>query len=264
MKNLLTLFVGLCLLIVLSCSAHGQVPAEATDFTLTDCDGIEQHLFSKLEDGNVVVIEFEMGCTPCVGGRKALAKIQQQFEATHPGKLQIFTMGFSANMKCATVQSWMSTNNFAGPAFAGDADVISGYNAESGMPTIVVLGGSDHTILYWRGAFSNKDTVAIKAAISQVLSSASVGEDAASKGLKVYPNPSKGHAMLSLTLAEQSNVDVAIFNTVGVKVRSVYKGVLAAGEQQLELLADKLSNGTYYIHVTRNGATDVVPLTVTH
>ena len=263
MKNILSLLVGLCLFIVLSCTANGQAPSEATDFTLTDCDGIEHHLFSKLEEGNVIVVEFEMGCTPCVGGRKALAKIQQQFEATHPGKLQIYTMGFSANMKCNTVQSWMTQNNFLGPAFAGDANVITGYNADEGMPTIVVLGGSDHKILYWRGAFSNKDTVAIKAAIGQILTSASVGKDAAAKGLKVYPNPSKAHATLDLILTEQSNIDVALYNAVGVKVQSVYQGVLAKGEQRLDVLTNKLLNGTYYIHVTRNGVTDVVPLTVT-
>jgi hypothetical protein len=262
-NNTLSSFVGLCLLTAFSCVSYGQAPTTATDFNLIDCDGAEHPLFTELENGNVIVLEFEMGCTPCVTGRKALAKIQSQFESTHPGKLQVYTMGFSSTMKCATVQSWLTTNGITGPAFAGNTDVINAYNAQEGMPTIVVLGGTDHKILYWRGAFSNKDTVAIKAAISQVLTSASVKADKSSS-IQVYPNPSISRTTIAVTSDKPDVVEVALYNAVGKRVLPIYNGALNKGTSELDFVTDKLANGTYYIHVTQAGKKEILPLTVTH
>lgn len=251
-------FFALCFAI----STYAQAPQTATNFTLNDCDGIEHNLFTELEEGNVIVIEFEMGCLPCVGGRKALAKIQNQFEATHPGKLRIYTMGYSANMKCATVQSWMLENSFFGPTFAGNADVITGYNAEVGMPTIVVLGGADHKILYWRDAFSNKDTVAIKAAISQILTSASVSDPLIEKNVRLYPNPSSSATTLTINCEKQGAAEVSLYNVSGVKVAAIYSGNIEKGIREIPMVTSELSTGKYYVHVTVNGATGVVPLTI--
>jgi hypothetical protein len=264
MKRILSSFVGFCLLFVLSYAAHAQAPSMATDFTLTDCDGTEHRLFEQLEAGNVVVIEFEMGCSPCVGGRKALAKIQEAFQATHPDRLLVYTMGFSANLSCTAVQNWMSSNDIFGPAFAGKEEVITSYNANEGMPTIVVLGGTDHKILYWRGAFSNKDTTAIKNAIAQVLTSASVSADNSVEQIQVFPNPATSSATVSMVCQKQSNVTVSLHNAMGIQLLPVHQGMLVKGEHSFSIMTDKLANGTYYLNVVRDGIRRVVPLTVTH
>ncbi len=263
MKKILAFF-GLCFFVLISCSANGQVPAEATDFTLTDCDGSHHQLFTQIDNGEVIVIEFMMGCAPCVSGRKALAKLQSQFEASHPGKLHVYTMGFSESMQCNSIETWMTTNNIVGLAFEGNSEVINAYNAQSGMPTIVVLGSTDHQILYWKSSFSNKDTIAIKAAINQGLATAAVGKASQSNGISIYPNPSVSSFKINISCEQQSeDIQIAIYNTIGEQIQQVFEGTLDAGIREFEVTTDKLSNGTYYIHVSRNSTKEIIPITVT-
>jgi hypothetical protein len=59
------------------------------------------------------------------------------------------------------MQSWMTDNGFIGSSFAGNDEIITNYGASGGMPAIVIVGGTDHKILYWKKGFSSKDTTAI-------------------------------------------------------------------------------------------------------
>jgi len=265
MKRVVIVFLALAAIILNVHNASAQKPAAAHDFTVSDCDGANHHLFEELDNGKVVMMEFIMGCLPCVEGRKASSKIETQFASSNPGQLLVYTFGFSTNNDCTTMQSWMSDNNFSGMCFAGNDQIITNYGASLGMPTMVVVGGKDHKILYWKMGFSNKDTTAIQAAISQVLGSqASVSSTSSTESLTAYPNPAASSTTLTINCLTTDTRKIALYNSTGVKVLSIYDGNLTDGSHSYEFSTSAIANGTYYIRVTTAGKTAVLPLTVVH
>lgn len=245
-------------------STRAQILTEATDFTLSDCDGTEHTLFTSLDKGEVVALEFVMGCLPCVNGRKALDKMEQQFAVSNPGKFHVYTFGYSSGVDCSGIQKWMTDNKFSGASFGGDDAVIASYNAEGGMPTIAVVGGTDHKVLYWKKGFAVKDSASIKSAVIKGLGVASVSSSNGNESLSVYPNPSASTASLKVECLKDGFRSVEVYNTKGVKELTVFNGTLAKGEHSLQFSTKTLSNGTYFVRVTTEGKTTVTPLTVVH
>jgi hypothetical protein len=244
--------------------ASAQKPAAATDFTLTDCDGADHHLFGVCDNGDVVMMEFVMGCLPCVQGRSSLTKIEKTFNTSNPGKIHTFTFGFSGGTECSSIQSWMTTNKFFGITFAGDDEINANYGSAGGMPTIVIVGGTDHKVLYWKQGFSNKDTTAIKAAISKVLPQSSVLSSNSNESLSVFPNPSARSASLRVDCLNDEVRQVTLYNANGINVLPIFSDRLSIGEHTLKFSTEALASGTYYIHVTTAGKTSVLPLTIVH
>lgn len=245
-------------------NAYGQILTQATDFTLADCDGNQHTLFTALDNGEVVALEFVMGCLPCVNGRKALDKMEKQFAVSNPGKFHVYTFGYSSNIDCGGIQKWMTDNKFTGTSFGGDDTVISSYNADGGMPTIVVVGGADHKVLYWKKGFAVKDSASIKSAVNKGLGIASVASANNNESITIFPNPSNGTASLKVDCLRDGVRNVTIYNANGAIELSVFNGTLAKGEHSIPFSTDRLSNGTYFVRVTTEGKTTVTSLTVVH
>ncbi|HET9136497.1 MAG TPA: T9SS type A sorting domain-containing protein [Candidatus Kapabacteria bacterium] len=265
MKRVCVVFLALAAIILSVHTASAQKPAAATDFTVTDCDGTEHHLFTELDNNHVVVMEFVMGCLPCVQGRSAINKVAQGYALSNPGQLQTYTFGFSSNVDCSSIQSWMTDNNFTGTTFAGNDDINTSYGAAGGMPTIVVVGGTNHKVLYWKKGFANKDTTAIKAAISQVLGSqASVASSNDNESLKVNPNPAASKATLTIDCLKSDSREIGLYNSAGILLLSIYTGNLTEGTHAIDFSTEAIVSGMYYIRVTTAGKTTVLPLTIVH
>lgn len=260
-----TFVVLTCILALFSYRiASAQQPIAASDFTISDCDGTDHHLYDVCDSGHVVMIEFVMGCLPCVQGRKALTSIENQFNASHPGKIHTYTFGYSAGTSCSSIQSWMTSNKFSGAAFGGDQDIITNYGAEGGMPTIAIVGGTDRKLLFWRKGFTSKDTIAMKTAIAKILPQASVASSNGNESLSIYPNPSAKSASLKIDCLKDDTRRIDLYNANGVNVLSIFNGRLSTGEHTINFSTNDLASGTYYVHVTTNGKTSIMPLTIVH
>ncbi|MGI4871956.1 MAG: T9SS type A sorting domain-containing protein [Janthinobacterium lividum] len=74
--------------------------------------------------------------------------------------------------------------------------------------------------------------------------------DAAAIGLSVYPNPSRGAAVVSYRVADQaSTVHIALTDLLGRTVRTVEKGNQPVGNQTADLNTANLAAGTYLVRV---------------
>jgi hypothetical protein len=263
MKTKFFLFLAIAIFFFNLSAARAQQPLGASDFTLTDCDGTDHHLFDVCDSGHVVMMEFVMGCLPCVQGGKAMRTLESEFNGPYPGKIHLYTMSFSAGSPCSSIQSWMMSNNFSGTCFAGNGDVITNYGANSGMPTIAIVGGPEHKLLYWKIGFSNKDTAAIKTAIAQVLTQASVASSL-EESLSVFPNPSTSTALLKIVCKNDETHEISVYDANGVKALAIQHGLLSKGEHSLNFSTKTLASGSYFIHVTATGKTSVLPLAIVH
>jgi hypothetical protein len=71
--------------------------------------------------------------------------------------------------------------------------------------------------------------------------------------LKVYPNPVSATAYLELTLPQEMEVSIDIFDLSGRKILPVYTGSLSGGTTILEIRMPSMGNGNYLCKVSYTG-----------
>jgi hypothetical protein len=159
------------------------------DFDQADCNGTAHHLFTELDAGNVVILEFIMlNCAPCIVGTKALESITAPYEETHPGRVHTYSFGFLNSYSCEQLQAWISNNNFTHPVFNNGEEQVNYYGG-MGMPTIVVAGTNEHKVFFKSIGY----TPAIDGKIRQAIDSAllynptGVGEKVSHDSFSIFP-----------------------------------------------------------------------------
>jgi PKD repeat protein len=70
---------------------------------------------------------------------------------------------------------------------------------------------------------------------------------------KLYPNPVSANLQIAYTLAENSKVEINVYNLLGKKVENAFTGVGLKGSQINTYNTSKLSSGSYFIEVKTNG-----------
>jgi len=190
MKKLLLL-----LLTVLSAQfGHTQT---ASNFTCNDCAGSNHDLFTELNSGKIIVIAWVMPCAAWISGELAGYSAVQSF----PGQAYFYLADDFANSSCATITSWANNNGMTScnAIFSNTAVSMTPYGT-AGMPKVVVLGGSNHTVYYNQNDASITQS-GIQNAISAAVSANGIKENSEFfSGLKVYPNPTNHSSNLTLSL----------------------------------------------------------------
>jgi len=90
----------------------------------------------------------------------------------------------------------------------------------------------------------------------------SVEENEANNAVAVYPNPSNGISVLEIDMAEQADVNIAVYNSLGELVVANTPQNLSAGVANVNLDLSNLNNGVYFAHVTIAGSTVVKQITL--
>ncbi len=76
-----------------------------------------------------------------------------------------------------------------------------------------------------------------------------VGEASAPNLFSIYPNPSDGNSVISYSLAEQSDVQIQMFDLTGRLVQNVFAGKQQAGSYTQPLEGESLATGTYLVQM---------------
>jgi len=77
------------------------------------------------------------------------------------------------------------------------------------------------------------------------------------------PNPVRRQATLSFAIKEQTEATITLYNTLGQRVRTVYRGTPAAAESQTARLSTTgLSSGPYFLRLRAGGDTATRRVTV--
>lgn len=246
MKNIHTLLI-LPLLFLLSFNARSQTTA--IDFEQAECEGAFHHLFTELDAGNVVILEFVMlNCAPCIVGTKALESITAPYENSHPGRVHIYSFGFLNSYTCDQILGWKNDNNFTHPVFNNGEDQVDYYGG-MGMPTIVVVGTNDHKVFYKSIGY----TPAIDDEIKQALDSAllynptGVGEKDAISRFKIYPTIASDHFYIEAG-EELSGSEIILYDTFGREML-----ITRLTEQERILISlEGLASGLYIARIRQN------------
>ena len=162
-KKICTIVIAAILILGVN---SGKAQMTAMDFSKNDCGGNYHHLFADLDSGKCVLLHFFMpNCGMCPPPAQRLQHMANNVNAAYPGTVVGYAFPFNNTTTCSYASSWTSSNSlpFYTPMDSGDAQVTN-YGG-FGMPTVVLLGGRDHRVMYASQSFSTSDTTAIRDSI---------------------------------------------------------------------------------------------------
>lgn len=258
-KILLTAFSALAF-------SLGFAQSTATDFNAMDCSSGIHGLFSELNSGKVIVICWVMPCGACITGASNSASAVQSFASSNPGQVKFYLVDDAGNTSCSTLSSWASTNSITADAkFSNSGNTIKMTDyGTSGMPKIVVLGGSSHTVYY--NVNGSGSVSAIQSAITTALNSMTGIADPSTSvaSVNVFPNPASVSSSVSYSLETSSDVSIELYNMVGAKLKTIFSGNQNAGEHKLAVDCASIDNGIYFVKIIAGRTEKTVTLSVAH
>lgn len=233
----------LLLILLLSFSQVGKSQTVAQDWTKDDCTGVTHNLFSELDSGNVIMLEFVMQCGTCIAAAADLNTIYNDYQISHPGKFKYYMIDYSTGFSCDTMMAWAHGINCT---FFLDGGHEVAYYGGFGMPTIVILGGVNHSVFYNALGFNPTfDIQYIRDAIDLAFATSAIPEKEVFHSLSVFPNPSAEIVTINYSLKKSSDVTIDVLDVSGRMVLSLALGENSAGENSFHLETSALSNGFY-------------------
>lgn len=255
MKKILYFLFYLTFIITIS---KGQT---ATDFTAVDCNSNSHNLFTELNAGKVIVLDWVMPCVNCVAPSLSASNVVQSYQSTYPGRVFLYMLKDIGSTTCSTLSNW-AANNGIQPMAIFNSPVAAmtdyGYGA---MPKIVVLGGSSHSVFYIGDA--GVDVTSMQNAINAALAATGIDEPLMGvSSVNIFPNPATSMTTIAFSLDKPSNVKAELFNIDGHMIKNILDGKLSQGENKISLDLSKLSSGIYFVKLSIADKNKIIKLVV--
>lgn len=234
----------------------------AIDWTKNDCNGVNHNCFTELDSGKVLLCEYVMTCGTCISAANYLEQMYQDYAASDPGKVKFYAIDWNTSFTCSSFQSWGAALSCS--LFLNGYDEVNYYGG-MGMPTIVVLGGTDHHVYYSKLGFNhNADDQDVRDAIDQALNSnTGLNEmNTQANTLNIFPNPATTSASINYSLTTASEVSLDVVNMLGQKIQTINLGQQSAGENHYVLNTEMLNSGLYFVQINIGAAKEVSKFSV--
>jgi hypothetical protein len=235
----------------------------APDFTANDCNGNSHNLYTELNSGKVIVLDWVMPCGACVGPSLTAYNIVQSY--ANPNVIY-YLIDDAGNTSCTSLSSWaygasIGTNR---QTFSTTSIVESNYGGV-GMPHVVVVGTSNHTI-YFNGLNSAAgNSTAIQNAINSALTATGITENNSNAfQLNVVPSASEKSIKVTYSLKETANVTLTMINEVGQSVSKKDLGKQTLGNYTSDFDLKAIASGIYFMRFTADNNSQTVKFTVSH
>jgi len=249
----LVLFVSVMLLNNMS---FGQT--NATDVTVTDCEGTTYNLFTELDAGKIIVIGWTMPCASCATPLLSVHNSVLNFAVSNPGVVEYWLTDDFANTNCTTIVDWCTNAGITNAKFFSTADLDMFDYGGSGMPKVVVLGCTDHKVYYNvnNTPSGQGTTTAINAALADIANSCQpVGIDEITESnisVSCYPNPASSTLNVAVEMSDSQSFAVEVIGLNGVAFNKVEVENSNSVLNELQLDISALSTGMYFLKVTSN------------
>jgi len=252
---------------VIACSAViGNAQTTAMQFSGLDCNGNSVDLFADLNAGKAVVVFFYMpNCGSCPPPASKIQTMANNVMNTYPGMVKGYAFPFQNNTTCSYSQSWVTNNNlnFYAPMDSGATAVA--YYGGFGMPTVVLLGGSDHRVMWSTQSFVTGDTTTMRDSILNLLGPAGINNfNPNISSVNLFPNPANQQIQLEMNVTHSADIKIEVVNVLGETVREVYNASTAPGVLRREISTGDLSNGAYFIRVASDNTVQNYKFNVAH
>ena len=253
-------------LLISSFIAFGQT--NAPNFTAADCNGLSHTLYDKLDSGKIVVLVWVMPCSYCISDAIAAYDAVQSFSTSNPGEVLYYLVDDFGQTSCTSLSSWANNNGIPSKNISifKNAGVPIDENAYggSGMPHVVVIGGSDHKIYLNIKNSSNNYTV-IQNAITEALAGTTATKDLGTDLLDVVikPNIIKDRLTFEYVLNNASDVKIRITDLAGVVLKTLSYAKQNTGKYS-NVIDINAPEGMYLLQLQAGDKTKVVKFSIAH
>lgn len=239
----------------------------AMDFEKTNCSGTN-HLFQDLDNGMAVVLFYYMpSCGSCPPPAKKVQAMLNNINKQYPGKVKAYAFPYNNTTKCSAAQTWVNTNGLSlfTPMDSGATQVA--YYGGMGMPSVVLVGGKDHRIMYAANQdrpFATSDTTLMRDSILNLIGT-STGINSlpiAIEAVNVFPNPATDQLSLHLVLKQAALLRIVITDITGRTVFQESTENTSAGSVLKQLNITGLPNGNYLLSAGTDGRMITQKITV--
>lgn len=222
----------------------------ATNWTAQDCGSTNRTLFTELDNGKIVVLVWVMPCGSCVNGAKAAYNAVQSFAASNPGKVLYYLADDLGDASCSDLSTWITSNSIGNLSnmtlFSNAGNVIKESDfGGTGMPHVVVIGGTDHRIYYNKKNSATNDQSGITTAISNAIS-ATTGISSVSNEVKFSVSPNPVHETVTIT-STKAIEKVVVLSMTGQVIK---EETFTHGNNNPSIALSGIAAGVYTIKVT--------------
>ncbi len=262
MKKLLYIFA---VIVLSSATSHAQ--STAMQFSGLDCNGNTVDLFSDLDSGKAVALIYYMpSCGTCPPVATKIQAMADNINATFPGKVKGYAYPYQNSTTCSYSSTWVSSNSLSSifaPMDSGTAQVA--YYGGFGMPTVVLLGGTGHRVMFVTQSFTTGDTTIMHDSIINMLNAQTgIGPDLNQhQDFQLYPNPASDEVAVQIQLNQKTDVQIEILDLSGKTVMATADD-MQSGLFSRKIRTDRLQSGIYYVKLGSNERTAVRKLAVVH
>ena len=249
------------------CFANSKAQT-ALDFTQYDCVGNLHHLFDDLDSGHAVLLHFYMpNCSSCAPPALVLQAMANNVNASYPGMVTGYAFPFNNSTTCSYSTTWVFSNHLGlyVPMDSGTA-MVAHYGG-FGMPTVVLLGGRNHRVLYSSLNFVTTDTSAMRDTILSLLSHPTLAVSSLSASisdLSVFPNPLSDQLSVQVSLRESADISLEIIDITGRQVYTLPVEKHNTGTVSKQINTSSLPDGCYLLKLSVNGEMTTRHISIMH
>ena len=258
MKNSILLFFALLFIIT---TTKAQT---AMQLTGNDCNGVYHDLYADLDAGKAVLLHFFMTCAACPPPAQKIQTMANHVLQNYPGMITAYALGYTNSYSCATVANWVNTNGLPLYAPFDSGAAMVAYYGGFGMPTVVLLGGTDHRTMFATQSFSTSDTTIMRDSILALFNSTGVGEISKSvSSFNVYPTRTSDFITVNFELKEAADVTIDVADITGKQV-AVFMNERQNGIVNKQFSVASLPDGNYIVRLQANGKISTQRLNINH
>jgi thiol-disulfide isomerase/thioredoxin len=235
--------------------AAAQVPIDtAINFSVKDIDGTKIELFSILDEGKLVVIDFfSTSCGPC--GIYA-PEVQASYEDFGENNGNVFFMSICWGDDNAGVAYFDSIHGLTHPSVSGSqggGNVVHNDYQVISTPTVILINPEREIVeqYIWEPTQTN-----LNAAITAHGGSMVGIEDDIVKfedNLLIYPNPGHGLVNIKAEVSGSALLHIEVYNLLGIKVHQSDPVSFTTGSHIIQSDLSGLPEGTYFVRLLKNG-----------
>ncbi len=226
-------------------------------FNPNDCNGNSVNIFSDLDAGKAVVLFYYMpNCGTCPPHATSIQTMANNILVTYPGMIKAYSFPISQpETDCIYSASWVVDNNLSLyiPMINGATSLA--FYGEFAMPTIVLLGGTDHSVMHlYDQGFEASDTTLMRSLILDLIDPSQANTlklDENISSLDVYPNPTSELLNITLKLKELSKVSFELIDLAGRSILTQNEIEIKESEQEINV--SEIPNGSYILKISING-----------
>jgi hypothetical protein len=249
-KNIL---ISLAMLI----SSISFAQTTATNFNCNDCVGTNHDLFTELNSGKVIVLVWVMPCATCIAPSRTAYDDVQSYASSNPGRVIFYLVDDKADTPCNTLTSWGNTNGMPNAVKFSNATINPADYGNVGMPKIIVLGGTSHTVFYNEDDGNN--LAGIDPAINQALASTGIVENNdIIYSVNVFSNTKNKGATIAFDLVKADAVSIDIIDITGKQINVFPSANQTAGKHEIQIDLGSFDDGLYFVKLNVGNTAKVV------